>query len=372
MPKQMFLTRVLRQASSFRLGVAKTFSFELVPSNNGNTATTQNQNNNNAMIAQTATDPHPIVLSASSFASAETLNAALDKHIQEGQTTEIWVPASVLNPPSQTTEKGPIPLLLGATPTDNLPIARPPSSSLVEWKTHDVQSVKAHELSPSALGGTHLPSELVSKMSPSSLSMSTTSNKTTPASQRLIQASTNADQPLLRAALEEADPNDESAQHGASPLHLLASTHADCQDAILCIRILLDKGACINQRASNGSTPLHWACGNGNYEIAQELLLQGADPSVMTFTWFRDVFGKHSGQTPLHWASESGYNDCVDLLLDHAPWIVGSVDERGATPSSLALLGLNFDTADNLKRREDETFVLLRAKLEGVVAVPIV
>lgn len=364
----MFLTRVLlRQASSFRLGVAKSFTFQLVPSNN------DNPDQNNAMITQTATDQHPIVLSASSFASAETLNAALDRYIQEGQTTEIWVPASVLNPPSQTTEKGSIPLLLGSAPTDNLPIARPASSSLVEWENHDVQSAKAHELSPSALGGTHLPSGLVSKMSPSSSSsMSTTSNKATPASQRLIQASTNADEPLLRVALEEADPNDESAQHGASPLHLLASTHADCQDAIICIRILLDKGACINQRASNGSTPLHWACGNGNYEIAQELLLQGADPSVMTFTWFRDVFGKHSGQTPLHWASESGYNDCVDLLLDHAPWVVGSVDERGATPSSLALLGLNFDTADNLKRREDETFVLLRAKLEGVVAVPIV
>ena len=71
--------------------------------------------------------------------------------------------------------------------------------------------------------------------------------------------------------------------------------------------------------------------------MAAALLERGADPEAMTFTWFRDVFGKHSGQTPLHWASESGYDDIARLLLDATPWVVGSTDERGATPAAPAL-----------------------------------
>jgi hypothetical protein len=386
----MFPTRFLRVSTkSFRLGVAKSYVFELVEQNKDNESCPTTGNNTTTSTTDIVSTKlmkdgrQPVVLSPSSFASAETLNATLDKYIQEGQTINIWVPASVLRQPKNENE----PLLLNMTTRKNSTqddktaaaveaVANEETSLLVEWQAAGVQSLAARDLSPRADGGTHLPGDLVRKMSPhyqqqEDNNNNTTSNTKNKASQLLVTASTNADKMLLLKALTDASPSDEIAAHGASPLHLLASSHASSKDAIECIHILLDKGAMIDQRASNGSTPLHWAAGNGNYEIAKELLRLGADPSIMTFTWFRDVFGKDSGQTPLHWASESGYINIVNLILDHAPWIVGSTDERGATPSSLALREFKFDTHDRLKEREEEAYVLLSAKLEGMVAVPI-
>ena len=91
----------------------------------------------------------------------------------------------------------------------------------------------------------------------------------------------------------------------------------------------------------------------------------------MTFTWFRDVFGRHSGQTSLHWAAESGHKDVVRIILHQCPWVVGSVDERGSTPSALSLREAKFETHDILVAQEEEPYVLLQAKLEGVVTVPL-
>ena len=187
----------------------------------------------------------------------------------------------------------------------------------------------------------------------------------------LVSASSNANIADLEQALMHANPDDECAAHGASPLHLLAATHAEADDALACVRLLLDHGASVNKRASNGSTPLHWAAGNGNVEIAELLLESGSDPTITTFTWFRDVFGKHSGQTALHWASESGYTEIVSLLLDRSPWIVGCVDERGSTSSELALREAKFETHEMLLKSESVEYVLFRVKLEGMVAVPL-
>jgi ankyrin repeat protein len=230
---------------------------------------------------------------------------------------------------------------------------------------------------------THLPEDLVIKMSPhyqpeqesgsSTSGSGFTSSDFEPvlATTLLVSASSNANLMDLERALKDADPDDECAAHGASPLHLLAATHAEPDNALACVRLLLESGASVNKRASNGSTPLHWAAGNGNVEVAELLLSNGADPTIQTFTWFRDVFGKHSGQTALHWASESGYVEIVSLLLDHAPWIIGCSDERGSTSYELAMREAKFDALDLLKERAEVEYVLLRAKMEGIVTVPL-
>jgi ankyrin repeat protein len=72
----------------------------------------------------------------------------------------------------------------------------------------------------------------------------------------------------------------------------------------------LSKNADINLKASNDSTPLHWAAGSGfvllnglltfvgNLEMTQLLVNHGANIHATTNTWYTDsVFGKSSGQT---------------------------------------------------------------------------
>ena len=68
--------------------------------------------------------------------------------------------------------------------------------------------------------------------------------------------------------------------------------------------LLISLGADIDAVASNGSTALHWAAGNGNEALTRSLLSHGADPMITSYTWKRQVFGKSSGQLPIHWASE--------------------------------------------------------------------
>ena len=373
----MMATRVLR--STFRIGIAKSFAFELV-------ATRPKPKPSSTETTSLAlSNAQSIVLPPSSFTSAETLNATLDKHLQEGQTAEMWVPASALCSPSDMSSDS-SPLLLESNTnatTNEMSLVQSslhvqPAQLLADWQSQGIESVAAKDLAPHADPNTHLPEELVQKMSPhhqqnNTRNSNNNTNKPTKsiASQLLVAGATNADKDQLIQALLTADPNDECAAHGASPLHLLASTHADETVAIECIHLLLDAGANLNKRANNGSSPLHWAAGNGNLDIAEALLACGADPSIMTFTWFRDVFGKHSGQTALHWAAESGHIEIVNMICDRAPEIVGSTDERGSTPSALALREAKFAVHSMLSEREEETYVLLRAKLEGIVAVPI-
>ena len=406
----MITTTIARAfLSTFRLGIAKSFTFQLVPTKSTPQSSSPNlslaADTTNANTTQLQQPKPPIVLAPSSFSSAETLNATLDKHLVEGESIEMWVPASILRPPSDNFSGSPLLLesidttltstaSIKSSPTTTAPLAqRPqtlaepiePEQLLAEWQSQGIESIAARDLSPHADPATHLPIDLLEKLSPHASprdqqgvrATATSTNKRSSAkvpiplaSQQLVFASSNAKKDLLMQALLTADPNDECAAHGAAPLHLLASTHADKAAAIECLHILLEHGALVDKRASNGSTPLHWACGNGNLDVAKILLECGADPSCMTFTWFRDVFGKHSGQTPLHWAAESGHEDIVKMLADQAPWIVGSIDERGSTPSALALREAKFDVHSTLMEREEETYVLLRAKLDGVVAVP--
>ena len=425
----------LSKPQSFRLGIAKSFVFEFAqpgdmfsPASGSSMVATPRLTSaggksaapNEKTFMRTSVADSPTVLSPSSFASAEMLSAALDSALShvttDGTVADIWVPAKALLLPSAAallvkdlTFEGE--LASGTCALDNDDDinrfqeqgCNPDDSAMTEvtdrhvagsgenvpnllkqWEARGlhVERVSLRELSPRADSGTHLPASLARKMSPHV--RDTKVDKTRPeemgrtgygrsslASPKLIHASANADFVALKEALLSAHPDDECAKHGASPLHLVASSHADESAAEECVRLLLEEGASIDKRASNGSTPLHWAAGNGNADIASFFLDQGADPSLMTFTWFRDVFGKHSGQTCLHWAAESGHHKVVEMLLDRCPWIVGSLDERGSSPRALALREAKFDTHDLLLSKEEEQFVLLHARLEGVVAVPL-
>jgi ankyrin repeat protein len=67
---------------------------------------------------------------------------------------------------------------------------------------------------------------------------------------------------------------------------------------------LLEKGADVQAKNSDGVTPLLWACDMGLSEVAMALLEKGAD-----------VQAKNShGVTPLHWACEKGHIDIAAML----------------------------------------------------------
>jgi len=88
--------------------------------------------------------------------------------------------------------------------------------------------------------------------------------------------------------------------------------------------LLLDRGANVDVRAVEGTTPLMVAAQNGCTDAAAYLLQRGADPDA------RD----NRGFTALHRAAEVGFEEIVRLLLDHGA--DAGVNAQGHTPLSLA------------------------------------
>ena len=86
---------------------------------------------------------------------------------------------------------------------------------------------------------------------------------------------------------------------------LLVATLMERKDAV---KVLLDNGAEIDFRASDGRTPLILAASKGNKELVQMLLRAGADVSLTD----------NAGQTAQTVAAAKGFNDVVELLR-HAP-----------------------------------------------------
>jgi ankyrin repeat protein len=86
---------------------------------------------------------------------------------------------------------------------------------------------------------------------------------------------------------------------------LLVATLMEKKDAV---KALLDNGAEVDFRASDGRTSLILAAGKGNKDLVEVLLLAGADASLTD----------QGGQTAQSVAAAKGYNDIADLLR-HAP-----------------------------------------------------
>jgi hypothetical protein len=70
------------------------------------------------------------------------------------------------------------------------------------------------------------------------------------------------------------------------------------------VRELLRKGANVNARDENGTTPLHWAAFLGHVDVVRLLLERGAEVNARS----------KGGWTPLHYAADA---DIVRLLLEH-------------------------------------------------------
>jgi uncharacterized protein len=100
---------------------------------------------------------------------------------------------------------------------------------------------------------------------------------------------------------------------------LLVATLMERKDAV---KALLDNGAEVDFRASDGRTPLILAAGKGNKDIVQLLLQDGADASLTD----------QAGQTAQAVAAEKGFSDITELLR-HAPVVVPA---SNGTPVAVA------------------------------------
>jgi ankyrin repeat protein len=91
-----------------------------------------------------------------------------------------------------------------------------------------------------------------------------------------------------------------------------------------------DKFGHINDRDGNGETPLHVAAKKGHKEIAELLLLVGADVNTQSVP--------SVGLTPLHFAVIHGHDDVVDMLIKAGAEIDAKGRYCGETPLLLAAL----------------------------------
>ena len=77
-------------------------------------------------------------------------------------------------------------------------------------------------------------------------------------------------------------------------------------------RLLLDKGADVNQAYKDGATPLHLACSRGHLDVARLLLEKGAS-----------VCACYNGETPLDVAKRRQHHRVVALLEEPRPLPLG-------------------------------------------------
>ena len=106
-------------------------------------------------------------------------------------------------------------------------------------------------------------------------------------------------------------------EEGFSLLHLNAK---DGNTEI--VQKLIEDGADIEIKdKKNGSTPLLWACQNGHTHVVKTLLEKGANVKAASFL----------KKTALHFASQSGQVNLVETLLKEGLHI-NAKDNDGTTP----------------------------------------
>lgn len=165
----------------------------------------------------------------------------------------------------------------------------------------------------------------------------------------LLHVATRRDQrEVMRALLDGAADVDDRTLHGETALHWACASGTS---GVETIRILISRGAHVNARARDGSTPLHCASLVNNTRNASVLLEHGADVNA------RDA----SGDTALHYACAHSHFHFAKLLVESGA-DVNARDADGATASHLAA-----DCDGYLAERADLVIFLLEHGADGTL-----
>ena len=134
-------------------------------------------------------------------------------------------------------------------------------------------------------------------------------------------AAESGDVEVARLLVEKGADVEQGARGRETPLHVAALL-----GALPTVNLLLDNGANLEARDRRDRTPLDFAVSVlGNEETVRQLILKGAEVNV------RD----DEGDSPLHVAVCSGSGEAVRLLLA-AGADVRAVNNRGQTPLDIA------------------------------------
>jgi ankyrin repeat protein len=148
------------------------------------------------------------------------------------------------------------------------------------------------------------------------------------------------------------------------------------------VRELLDRGARVDPRATDGVTPLHLAAG-GREEIVRLLLSHGADANAETSLGYRPLvyavaedslpqvrlliekgavvnFRFAWRNTPLHVAALRASPEVAEYLLQHGA-DVNAIDDQGRTPLDMAVSEERPEVADVLRRYGGKTAAAISA-----------
>jgi ankyrin repeat protein len=172
----------------------------------------------------------------------------------------------------------------------------------------------------------------------------------------LHEAAQSGDLDRAKALLDGGAEIDARDTEGMTPL-CLAAGHG----RTLVAKLLLEKGANIDTTCKGDYTPLHLAAWNGHDEIVDLLLQRGADVNAKvagaSALWMAASKGytpivralisngadinarDNGGYAPLHESAGGGHRQVVEILVEHGAQInVKSADEKGWTPLHFAVL----------------------------------
>jgi ankyrin repeat protein len=168
-------------------------------------------------------------------------------------------------------------------------------------------------------------------------------------SHAVLQAAKNGDIDMMRVLATAGANIDVASQHGWTALHYVASlNHTEL------LALLIDElEADMNLRLGNGSLPIHLAA-EGGHDIAIRILLDRGAP-------VNDQ--NHNGRTPLHVAADKCTDTVAETLLSYGARL-DVQDQTGLTPMGTAEFALT-EAGNQMLIRDEKSSKRLIALLEG-------
>ncbi|KAL4217274.1 Ankyrin repeat and SOCS box protein 8 [Mactra antiquata] len=110
-----------------------------------------------------------------------------------------------------------------------------------------------------------------------------------------------SDNYVLRLLIRKGARVNEYDGYERTPLHYAAERD------VFCVEMLMENGADINIGDGNFDTPLHWATFKNNIQCVKLLLQKGAKVDPLDY----------NHDTPLAWAARKGHIEIIRVLLDY-------------------------------------------------------